>query len=113
MLETAIIPLRFHNFQTFRNAEYRDIHNYNFANWFVCVSEMWFSYFEEGHEIQVWENKVLMKETEPKKDEANEQFKITQNDKFIKLLNFFGHFLSSTFFILKTVGRLDSASVLR
>jgi hypothetical protein len=43
----------------------------------------------KDNELQFSENKMPMKETESKKDEATEQFKITHNKKFIKLFTFF------------------------
>jgi hypothetical protein len=42
-----------------------------------------------------------MKETEPKKDEVTEKFKITCNKKIHKIIDFFGHFTSFSFLYLK------------
>jgi hypothetical protein len=42
---------------------------------------------------------MLMKETEPKKDEASAQFKIPKNKTFIEIIDFFGHFSVVHFFI--------------
>jgi FMN-dependent NADH-azoreductase len=61
--------------------------------------ETLFSYFEEGHELQISENKVLMIDTKPKKYEATEQFKITHKKKFIKLLTILDIFGRPLFFI--------------